>query len=201
MSKWEAERADRNRRSRARLANALPAIFPTVVLSRALSRPFVPPTPRLAIDSYWSAHPIRADRLTRALATLSGPPSGWSWRLGNGRNGLPASFRTPPAPYREPAYGKGSGFCCVCGQPVYRFGWHVDLWDSGPNKNVVWHCACVVKRSCCAVSRRVAAAKLAEDSGGMPKLITGSRYFAFGPNTAIFRGQSCLGFGACQTFR
>jgi hypothetical protein len=59
----------------------------------------------------------------------------------------------------------------------------------------------VVKRSCCAVSRRVAAAKLAEDSGGMPKLITGSRYFAFGPNTAIFRGQSCLGFGACQTFR
>jgi hypothetical protein len=144
MSKWEAERADRNRRSCARLTSALPAIFPSAVLSRALSRPFLPPTPRLAIDSYWSAHPIRADRLTRALAALSGAPSGWSWRLGNGRNGLPASYRTPPAPYREPAYGKGSGFCCVCGQPVYRFGWHMDLWDSGPNKNAVWHCACVV---------------------------------------------------------
>ena len=33
---------------------------------------------------------------------------------------------------------------CVCGQPVYRLGWHVDLWKSGPNKNAVWHCACVV---------------------------------------------------------
>jgi hypothetical protein len=32
----------------------------------------------------------------------------------------------------------------VCGQPVYRFGWHVDLWDAGPNKNATWHCACVV---------------------------------------------------------
>jgi hypothetical protein len=27
----------------------------------------------------------------------------------------------------------------VCGQPVYRFGWHVDLWDSGANKNANWH--------------------------------------------------------------
>jgi hypothetical protein len=32
----------------------------------------------------------------------------------------------------------------VCGQPVYRFGWHVDLWDSGANKNANWHCACVI---------------------------------------------------------
>jgi hypothetical protein len=32
----------------------------------------------------------------------------------------------------------------VCGQPVYRFGWHVDLWDAGANKNAAWHCACVV---------------------------------------------------------
>jgi hypothetical protein len=32
----------------------------------------------------------------------------------------------------------------VCGQPVYRFGWHVDLWDSGANMNANWHCACVI---------------------------------------------------------
>ena len=32
----------------------------------------------------------------------------------------------------------------MCGQPVYRFGWHVDLWDTGVNKNAVWHCACVI---------------------------------------------------------
>jgi hypothetical protein len=145
MSKWEAERAERNRRSIARLTKSLPGVFPSAVLSRALGRPFVPPTPRLAIDSYWSAHPLRADRLARALAARSGVPTGWRWRLGDSRkNGLPTTFRTPPAPYRERAYAKGPGFCCVCGQPVYRFGWHADLWNAGPNKNATWHCACAV---------------------------------------------------------
>ena len=108
MSKWQAEKAERNRQSLARLTKALPPIFPSAVLSRALSRPFVPPTPRLAIDSYWRAHPIRADRLARALAARSGAPSGWSWQLGEDRkDGLPATFRTPPAPYRERAYARG----------------------------------------------------------------------------------------------
>ena len=72
MSKWQEEKAERNRQSLVRLTKALPSIFPPAVLSRALSRPFVPPTPRLAIDSYWRAHPIRADRLARALAARSG---------------------------------------------------------------------------------------------------------------------------------
>ncbi len=62
MSKWQEEKAERNRVSLARLIKALPRIFPSAVLSRALNRPFVPPTPRHAIDSYWRAHPIRADR-------------------------------------------------------------------------------------------------------------------------------------------
>ena len=145
MSKWEEEKAERNRRSLARLTKALPCIFPSTVLSRALGRPFIPPTPRLAIDSYWGAHPLRADRLARALAARSGAPSGWTWQLANGRRvGLATTFRTPPAPYRESVYTKGPGFCCVCGQPVYRFGWHVDLWERGPNGNAVWHCACVI---------------------------------------------------------
>jgi hypothetical protein len=34
--------------------------------------------------------------------------------------------------------------CCICGQPVYKFGWHVDLWNKGPNRNAAWHGACVV---------------------------------------------------------
>ena len=145
MSNWQDERAKRNRQSIARLTRALPGIFPSNVLSRALSRPFVPPMPRLAIDSYWRAHPIRADRLARSLAARSGAPSGWTWRLGNVReSGLPTTFRTPPVPYRERAYTNGSGFCRVCGQPVYRFGWHIDLWDRGVNKNANWHCACIV---------------------------------------------------------
>ena len=32
----------------------------------------------------------------------------------------------------------------MCGQPVYKLGWHVDLWDRGPNRNAEWHGACVV---------------------------------------------------------
>jgi hypothetical protein len=144
-STWQDGRAERNRQAIARLRRALPDIFPPAVLSRALDRPFVPPTPRLAIDSYWRAHPLRADRLARALAARGGAPVSWNWRLGSNRkSGLPTTFRAPPAPYRERAFSRGPGFCCVCGQPVYRFGWHADLWDEGRNKNATWHCACVI---------------------------------------------------------
>ena len=51
MSKWQEENAERNGRSLARLTKALPRIFPCTVLSRALCRPFIPPTPRLARSS------------------------------------------------------------------------------------------------------------------------------------------------------
>src|SRR6478752_519652 len=130
MSNWLDEKEKRNRHALARLTKALPENFPSNVLSRAFSRPFVPPTPRLAIDSYWRAHPFRADRLARALAARTGPPVGWTWRISQSRKtGLPATFRTPPAPYRERAYSLGPGFCCVCGQPVYKLGWHRDLWN------------------------------------------------------------------------
>jgi hypothetical protein len=142
MSEW---RAERNRRALARLQKALPATFPAPVLARALSRPFIPPMPRLAIDGYWRAHPVRADRLARALAARSGTPAGWTWRLGAAPDdALPATFRAPPAPFREPAFARGPGVCCVCGQPVYRFGWHADLWDAGPNLRAGWHAACVI---------------------------------------------------------
>src|SRR5689334_6296254 len=144
MSGWLEQKAERNRRSLARLSKSIPAIFPPLVLARALARPFVPPTPRLAIESYWGAHPIRADRLARALAARTGPPNGWTWQISDKpKSGLPRTFRSPPAPYRERAYRLGPGFCCVCGQAVYRLGWHIDLWDAGPNNKAVWHSACV----------------------------------------------------------
>ena len=193
MSGWEELKAERNQRSLIRLTRALPPVFPRVVLARALARPFVPPTPRLAIDSYWGVHPIRADRLARALAARNQAPAGWTWRLGDRRSGLPFTFRTPPAPFREHARGLGPGFCCVCGQPVYRFGWHIDLWGSGPNKNAVWHSACVVawqfwnapsrRFNCCGVSKVGAALKAAGGCGGMPKLTIASRYSGSGANT------------------
>ena len=66
------------------------------------------------------------------------------WRLGAIEADLATSFRAPPAPYRERKYALGPGHCCVCGQPVYRLGWHADLWGDGiPNKNATWHSACV----------------------------------------------------------
>jgi hypothetical protein len=140
-----AWRAERNAKARARLMRHLPDIFPPAVLAHALRKPFVPPTPRRAIESYWRHHPVRADKLARALAAISGAPAGWTWRLADkARPGLPASFRAPPAPYREAAHAKGPGHCCVCGQPVFRLGWHRDLWDDRrPNRNASWHGCCV----------------------------------------------------------
>ena len=142
MSAW---RDERNERALARLERALPDIFPPQVLGRALARPFIPPTPRLAVDGYWRAHPVRADRLARALARKSGAPAGWSWRLADDRNDeLATTFRAPPAPFRETRFSRGPGACCVCGQPVYRFGWHADLWGAGANRKASWHAACVI---------------------------------------------------------
>jgi len=140
-----AWRAERNAKARARLMRHLPEIFPPVVLAHALAKPFVPPTPRRAIESYWRHHPIRADKLARALAARSGAPAYWTWRLADrAKTDLPASFRAPPAPYREGTHAKGPGHCCVCGQPVFRLGWHRDLWgDRRPNKNAGWHSCCV----------------------------------------------------------
>src|SRR5215218_5598253 len=110
-------RAERNERALVRLKRSLPAAFPASVLVHALNKAFVPPTPRRAVESYWRAHPLRADRLARALAAQSGAPRTWSWRL-DGQVGARASFRAPPAPYRDKAYSLGPGHCCVCGQPV-----------------------------------------------------------------------------------
>jgi hypothetical protein len=140
-----AFRDERNRKSLERLRRAMPEIFPGPVLGHALSRPFIPPTPRRAVESYWRAHPLRADRLARALAAKSGTPEGWTWTLdGAGGTARSTSFRTPPAPFREPAFSRGPGHCCICGQPVFRLGWHADLWAEGRvNRNAGWHAACV----------------------------------------------------------
>src|SRR3954471_11788974 len=142
LSEW---RIEQNARSLARLTKALPTIFPAPVLQFALARRWTPSMPRRAVDLYWRAHPLRADRLARALAARSGAPNLWTWHLSSApKDGLPATFRMAPTPYRERAFARGPGFCCICGQPVYRLGWHVDLWDRGPNQNAGWHGACVV---------------------------------------------------------
>ena len=126
----------RNERAQARLLTALPTAFPKPVLSHALSRAFTPALPSRAVESYWRAHPLRADRLARALAARSGAPADWRWRCDEG-----ASFRTPPMPYREAAFARGPGHCCVCGAHVFRFGWHRPLAREEPSR-ARWHGAC-----------------------------------------------------------
>jgi len=109
MTEW---RDEINRKALARLDRALPAVFPRPALIHALGRRFTPPMPRLAIDSYWRAHPARADRLARALAARSGAPPGWTWRLADERRarvkrrGRNADDGEPP-PYPPPQAGEG----------------------------------------------------------------------------------------------
>ena len=137
--------ASRNARVIGGLVARLPEPFPNAVRRHALGLRFAPETPGRAVEAYWRAHPLRADRLARALARRSGAPSGWTWRVDAGRaDGQPDTFRVPPAPYREAAFARGPGFCRVCGEPVFRLGWHVDLWRDGrPNRRAAWHAACV----------------------------------------------------------
>jgi hypothetical protein len=117
VSKWQNEMAERNRQSLARLTRALPHIFPSVVLSHALSGPFVPPTPHVAIDSYWRAHPLRGDRLARSLAAGPEHPAA-------GRGGSVTAARTdcPPPSERRPrliANGHSLGFrFLLCVRPA-----------------------------------------------------------------------------------
>jgi len=137
-------RVQRNAKALERLQHSLPTVFPQTVLTHALARPLVPPTPRRAVECYWRHHPVRADKLARALADQGRAPDAWVWRLVEGKKaGAAESFRRPPAPFRDRAHAPGPGICCVCGQPVFRYGWHCDLWNEGPNHRAAWHACCV----------------------------------------------------------
>ena len=212
MSKWEAERRKEIAVARAP-HQGIAAIFPSAVLSRALGRPFVPPTPRLAIDSYWRAHPLRADRLARALAARSGAPSGWTWRLGDNRkdrlashipNATSALSRTQHtrrvqdfAVYAGNRFIASAGMS-TCGTPVptrMRPG-TAPAWSHGNSGT-----RRAAKPGSCGACRRGAAAKPAGGCGRPPRLTTASRCFGCGANTATRRGRSCSIIGACQIFR
>ncbi len=137
-------RARENAAALERLVASAPDPFPAGVWRHALGLPRIPDQPSRAVASYWGAHPLRADRLARALAARSGAPAGWTWRIDPGRTGfLPHSLRLPPMPYREPEHLPGPGRCQICGQPVFRLGWHRDLWGDGRLSRGGWHGACV----------------------------------------------------------
>ena len=193
MSGWRELKAERNRRSLVRLTKALPPIFPRVVLARALARPFVPPTPRLAIESYWGAHPIRADRLARALAARRQAPRGWTWRLGDRRSGLPFTFRTPPAPYREAEHALGPDFAACAGNLSTALAGTLTFGRAVPTRMrcgtaLAWSPGSsgmrrVARSNCCGVSKVGVALKAAGSYGGTPKLTISSRFLGSGANT------------------
>jgi hypothetical protein len=144
--KKPSRRDRRNQQALCSLLDQVTDAFPNSVWRYTLSRRDVLDSLAAAVSQYWHAHPVRADSLARALAGRSGAPLGWSWTLDvDRRDGLPTHFRRPPAPYREEAFSRGHGSCCVCGQSVYRYGWHRDLWADGrPSRRATWHQACVV---------------------------------------------------------
>jgi hypothetical protein len=133
----EARRQAWNARASARI-EASGDRLPAAVLAHALRQRWMPRTLRAAVDAYWRAHPIRAERLARALAARSGTPDGWTWRAGD------ASFRLPPLPYRLPKAECVPGRCVVCGQPVYALGWHCVRTGAEAPGRAAWHSACVV---------------------------------------------------------
>jgi hypothetical protein len=116
VSTWLAQR---NEKARARLMRNLPEVFPGAVLVHALSRPFLPATPRRTVDSYWRYHPIRADKLARALAALSGAPEGWVWRAGIQKSEPLVSFRVPPTHFANRPIRRAPAIVVCAGSPYF----------------------------------------------------------------------------------
>ena len=133
MSKWQEQKSEINRGALARLTGRC-RTFPT---RRA------PPRPRPAVHSadaascdrfLWRAHPLRADRLARALAARSGQPDGWTWQLGKARARPAGDLPYAARALSRSASRAGRRLLLRVRTGVYQFGWHVDLWGNGPNK-------------------------------------------------------------------
>ena len=210
MSGWQELKAERNQRSLIRLTKALPPVFPRVVLARALARPFVPPTPRLAIESYWGAHPIRADRLARASPLAAKLPvaglGGWAT---GGAVCLLRSARRPRRTAKPHMQGVGDFVACAVNRYIASAG-TLTSGAAVPTRMrsgtaLVWSPGSsgmrpIARFDCCGVSKVGGALKAAGGCGGMPKSTIASRFSASGANIETRRGRVCSIFGDCQTF-
>ena len=166
--------------------------------------------PRLAVDGYWRAHVLRADRLARALAARSGAPEGWTWRLG-AASGPPATFRAPPAPYREPAFARGPRFLLRVRPAGLSLRLAQRSMGSRPQPRTPAGTppACGVAVLERAERPRGAAPAAAGpplhetgDASGRPRRSTiACRCSASGASTATSPGPRCWATGACPTCR
>jgi hypothetical protein len=132
------------------------------------------------------------------MAHRSGAPSGWTWRIDADRaDGLPNTFRVPPAPYRETPFARGPGYCRICGQPVFRLGWHVDIWGDGrPNHRAAWHAACVIAWKFCPPAETRPSSPLRHDRQAPPPNRRGRSSHAAVPGLA--RASRCALAGASR---
>jgi len=128
-------RSGKNRRSLARLAKALPRVFPSAVLSRALSRP--------------SCRQRRGSRSIHNGAAIHFAPIAWrarllpaAERLAAGAGGSATTARTGcqphsghhPRPFGN-AHTRGAPASVVCaGNRFIASAGHVDLWTQGPTR-------------------------------------------------------------------
>ena len=213
MSRWQDEKAERNRRAVARLTKALPAVFPSAVLSRALGRAFVPPTPRLAIDRLLA----RASVARRSLGAGVGSAQ-WSARrldMAAGRQPqeritghIPRTARAVP---RARLFARCRLLLCVraAGLPLWlacrslgrRSKQKCQLALRLRDRLAVLECAQQRGESPCAACRPAAAPRAADGCGRPPRSITACRCFGCGANGAIRRGRRCSTIGACPTCR
>jgi hypothetical protein len=210
MSGWQQLRAERNQRSLGRLTRALPPVFPRAVLTRALDRPFVPPTPRLAMESYapiqfepiaWREHlPLAAKR---PLAGLGG------WATAGAAYLSPCARHPHRSVNTRTPWGQDFAACAVnrstasvgtltCGaaDPTRTpSGTVIALWrgSSGTRR--------VATSSCCGACKVGGVLKAVGDCGGVPKLTIASRCSGSGANTETRFGRDCSIFGDCQTFK
>ncbi len=192
-----------NKRLAARLTRATPEIFPAPVLIHANNLRWMPPMPRLAADSYWRAHVIRADRLSRALAAQSGAPDGWTWRTG--KRG-PLRKLPPAARHIARRNSRAARASAACGQAVSIASagtatCGTPARTAAPNgiRPASRRGDCGTRRAtttgCCASCSRAAARRAAAACGRPPRSTTACRCFRCGRSAATRRGRSLSYWG------
>jgi hypothetical protein len=183
----------------------LPDVFPAAVLSRALLRPFIPPTPRLAIDSYWRAHPTGWRGRSRRAAV--------SRKVGRGNSARRRAAGPPPSGSRPRLIAKRllraarASAACAASQSINSAGMSICGARAGTSARAGMAPASLPgssgmrqasRRRCYGGCRRAAAATRAAAFGKTRRSITACRFTGSGASIALPRGPTCSATGVCR---